>query len=150
MRTFLTLVLLAGASLLHATPAEAGDYCREYRKQVKVGGGVQEAYGTACMQPDGSWEIVSENGRPVEMYDFYGQPTYTFVERPVYTPPMIFSSVVFSGHDSHRHRHHRHHHGCGHGHGHKGHHYGHHKHHKKHYSHHRGHHHDGLSFVFNW
>ena len=37
----------------------AGRYCREFQQKVTVGGQTQEAYGTACMQPDGSWEIVS-------------------------------------------------------------------------------------------
>ncbi|MDA3806723.1 MAG: RT0821/Lpp0805 family surface protein [Thiomicrorhabdus sp.] len=32
-------------------------YCREYRQTVVVGGQKQEAYGTACRQPDGSWLI---------------------------------------------------------------------------------------------
>ncbi len=36
---------------------EAG-YCREYTQRVQVGGRVQESYGTACQQPDGSWKIV--------------------------------------------------------------------------------------------
>lgn len=35
----------------------AGQYCREYRQTVTVGNQEQEAYGTACRQPDGSWLI---------------------------------------------------------------------------------------------
>ncbi|MDZ7841933.1 MAG: RT0821/Lpp0805 family surface protein [Gammaproteobacteria bacterium] len=35
----------------------SGQYCREYQTQVEVGGRVEEAYGTACRQPDGSWQI---------------------------------------------------------------------------------------------
>lgn len=35
----------------------SGQYCREYRTHVEVGHRVEEAYGTACRQPDGSWEI---------------------------------------------------------------------------------------------
>jgi surface antigen len=35
-----------------------GSYCREFSQQVTVGGRVQESYGTACLQPDGSWRIV--------------------------------------------------------------------------------------------
>jgi surface antigen len=35
-----------------------GQYCREYQQTVVVGGGSEEAYGTACRQPDGSWRIV--------------------------------------------------------------------------------------------
>ena len=37
----------------------SGQYCREYQQTVTVGGDQQEAYGTACRQPDGSWKIVS-------------------------------------------------------------------------------------------
>jgi surface antigen len=36
----------------------AGAYCREYQQSVVVGGRVEEAYGTACRQPDGSWAVV--------------------------------------------------------------------------------------------
>jgi surface antigen len=45
------------------TPVEtyqsrSGEYCREYRQTVWVGGEKQQAYGTACRQPDGSWKII--------------------------------------------------------------------------------------------
>jgi len=36
-----------------------GRYCREYQARATVGGRVQDTYGTACMQPDGSWEVVN-------------------------------------------------------------------------------------------
>lgn len=39
---------------------EPGRYCREFQQQVIIGGRNQDAYGTACRQPDGSWEIVTE------------------------------------------------------------------------------------------
>lgn len=35
-----------------------GHYCREYQQTVIIGGEEQQAYGTACRQPDGSWKIV--------------------------------------------------------------------------------------------
>jgi surface antigen len=35
-----------------------GRYCREYQHTVQVGGKTQDAYGTACRQPDGSWQVV--------------------------------------------------------------------------------------------
>lgn len=38
--------------------AKGGEYCREYRQTVWVGGQEQQAYGTACRQPDGSWQII--------------------------------------------------------------------------------------------
>ena len=34
-----------------------GMYCREFTQTVNVGGQIQDAYGTACRQPDGSWKI---------------------------------------------------------------------------------------------
>lgn len=37
----------------------SGRYCREYQQTVTVGGKKQSAYGTACQQPDGQWEIVN-------------------------------------------------------------------------------------------
>lgn len=39
--------------------SSGGRYCREYQQTVIVGGQEQSAYGQACQQPDGSWEIVS-------------------------------------------------------------------------------------------
>ncbi|HVY12174.1 MAG TPA: RT0821/Lpp0805 family surface protein [Alphaproteobacteria bacterium] len=35
-----------------------GAYCREFQQTVMIGGRQQQAYGTACRQPDGSWQIV--------------------------------------------------------------------------------------------
>jgi len=34
-----------------------GEYCREYQQTVTVAGKTQEAYGTACRQPDGTWKV---------------------------------------------------------------------------------------------
>lgn len=42
-----------------ASDEEDGRYCREYQRPVTVGGVAQAGYGRACLQPDGSWEIVS-------------------------------------------------------------------------------------------
>lgn len=44
----------------HTYEPEPGRYCREFQQQVVIGGKIQDAYGTACRQPDGSWEIVTE------------------------------------------------------------------------------------------
>ncbi|MPY76563.1 MAG: hypothetical protein GEU87_20180 [Alphaproteobacteria bacterium] len=35
-------------------------YCREFQQTVTVGGNSEQAYGTACRQPDGAWEIVQQ------------------------------------------------------------------------------------------
>jgi surface antigen len=39
--------------------SDSGRYCREYTTEVMVGGKREEAYGTACRQPDGAWQVVS-------------------------------------------------------------------------------------------
>ena len=36
----------------------AGNYCREFQSTVTVAGKTDQAYGTACRQPDGSWKVV--------------------------------------------------------------------------------------------
>ena len=36
----------------------SGAYCREFQQSMTVGGRTQNGYGTACRQPDGSWEIL--------------------------------------------------------------------------------------------
>ncbi len=36
-----------------------GRYCREYQTNVIVGNQQQQLYGTACRQPDGSWQIIN-------------------------------------------------------------------------------------------
>ena len=36
-----------------------GRYCREYTASSSIAGARQQTYGRACMQPDGSWEIIS-------------------------------------------------------------------------------------------
>lgn len=36
-----------------------GQYCREYQTTVVVGGKRENAYGRACRQPDGSWQVVN-------------------------------------------------------------------------------------------
>ncbi|MBL4589400.1 MAG: glycine zipper 2TM domain-containing protein [Alphaproteobacteria bacterium] len=33
-------------------------YCREYKQEIEVDGRKEEAYGTACQNSDGTWQIV--------------------------------------------------------------------------------------------
>jgi hypothetical protein len=41
---------------------DSGGYCREFQQTITVGGRSEEAYGTACQQPDGAWKIVDTTG----------------------------------------------------------------------------------------
>lgn len=48
-------------SPIYAAPTgrqSADGHCREYQTQVRVNGRLEPAYGTACLQPDGSWRTV--------------------------------------------------------------------------------------------
>lgn len=49
-------------SITPAAPYQAdnGQYCREFTNKINVGGRTETGYGTACRQPDGSWQIVSQ------------------------------------------------------------------------------------------
>ena len=40
------------------TQAKTGAYCREFKTAVTIDGQTEDAFGTACQQPDGSWKIV--------------------------------------------------------------------------------------------
>jgi hypothetical protein len=43
-----------------AAPASgANSYCREYQSTSVIDGTPQTMYGTACLQPDGTWRIVN-------------------------------------------------------------------------------------------
>ena len=39
----------------------SGELCREFQQRVTIDGRMQQAYGTACQNPDGSWQIVNPN-----------------------------------------------------------------------------------------
>ncbi len=39
------------------TRASTGEYCREFQQTVVIDGQQEDAYGVACRQPDGAWEI---------------------------------------------------------------------------------------------
>lgn len=38
----------------------SGRYCREFQQTVFIGGREETAFGTACKQADGTWQIVNE------------------------------------------------------------------------------------------
>lgn len=49
-----------GGTIIPSAPYqnETGQYCREFTHKINVGGKTETGYGTACRQPDGSWQIV--------------------------------------------------------------------------------------------
>lgn len=95
-------------------PAHAERYCREYTRTITVGGIPQSGYGTACYQPDGSWEVVNlsgaQNAQDAVHYDIRNdlyrennrvvivdryKPVYYAVPSYRYYPPVQYRSVVY-------------------------------------------------------
>jgi surface antigen len=46
-------------TVLRDGTSTTGRYCREFQQEVRIGGNTERAYGTACRNLDGSWEVVS-------------------------------------------------------------------------------------------
>ena len=40
-----------------------GQYCREYRQTLYIKGEPHQSYGTACRQPDGTWQVMNGGGQ---------------------------------------------------------------------------------------
>ena len=74
-----------------AGAAQANDnYCREYTRAIVIDGQKQEGYGTACLQPDGSWEIVSED--KLADAKSYSAVKHVAVKDRAYQPIVIYSN----------------------------------------------------------
>ncbi|RYG57800.1 MAG: hypothetical protein EON60_14120, partial [Alphaproteobacteria bacterium] len=81
--------------------AQEEPYCREYQRKVTVGGRLVDSYGTACMQPDGSWkldsgDVVNNISEPV--YDAPVQMLYSepvFEQRPLYYGEPVYTTYRY-------------------------------------------------------
>jgi len=98
-----------------------GQPCREFTQSILIAGEEQHGYGTACRQPDGSWQIVSDQraatqiqaGQPSVIYvreaavryvpyPYAYRPYYRYGYAPYYFPynlSLSFGYVYRSGHD---------------------------------------------------
>lgn len=117
----LSLLTATVMLLLMAEHAKAYDepYCREFTRDIRVGGKIQEGYGTACMQPDGAWKIVAEDGQtlpnPVPFQDnsyllkrrMYETPDGYSSQRYGYSPSRVNIDFGFYDYDYDYHRHQR-------------------------------------------
>lgn len=119
----LKYIIPALGIILFSNTAKA-ELCREYTKTINVGGRTQQGYGTACLQPDGSWEVVSEDANIASYNQSYGQVfpeqnvQYIVKREYVNTSPFNLSFAFGNLWDRHHnhgfHNHHRHHKFCGH------------------------------------
>lgn len=90
-------------------------YCREYQQEITIGGKTKQAYGTACRQPDGSWEIVSVQQPPqVVIQRRVVQPQTVIIHRGgyprrrgFYHPGAKYGSGDWRQHHHRRGKHHR-------------------------------------------
>jgi hypothetical protein len=73
-------------------------YCREFTQTFTVAGETEKGYGTACLQPDGAWKIISQtNAASGEQAN---SVQYVVKEESVYIVPR---TVIFApGHITHR------------------------------------------------
>lgn len=92
------LSALAMASTAQAQ-MDSGQYCREYQQSVTIQGKTQEGYGTACLQPDGSWQMIpSAQQAAVEEPDPQPNIAYAVRDNSVYMmPPEPFVYFEFDG-----------------------------------------------------
>jgi hypothetical protein len=106
----------SGADSTVATIQPSGGNCREFTAPITVGNEVKEAYGRACEQPDGSWQITQANpdqpsSTVVEHTTIY--PTYygpwgpPWWGPPWWGAPFGFGAFGIAGFGDHHH-HHRH------------------------------------------
>jgi hypothetical protein len=109
-------VVVAAMGMVAGVQASDAPYCREYSRTVTIGGKKQESYGTACMQPDGSWKIAGSDedvGAPDDRAGLQVEPVYVeprplvVYEEPVvsqytyYAGPSWGLDLGWSGHDGH-------------------------------------------------
>lgn len=87
-----TLLIPTLGLLAMAVPgyAQQADYCREFTTTVTIGGIRQPAWGTSCLQPDGSWQVVSAAPQQTVAYNEdllpYDEDDFVVVQeqRPVF------------------------------------------------------------------
>ncbi len=91
------LAAIAAFGVAGRAQAQDVPYCREYQRKVTVGGKIVDSYGTACMQPDGSWkldsgDLINDISQPV-----YSEPVQVAYAEPLYVQrQVVYSEPVYS------------------------------------------------------
>jgi surface antigen len=106
----------------HTYRASDGRYCREFTQTVEINGETQQAYGTACRQPDGTWQLTSAQPQTqqqqVVVQERVVEPVYYDPYYPRYYPYWPFATSLSFSWVNHSGGHHGPHggwHGGGHG-----------------------------------
>jgi surface antigen len=77
-----------------------GEPCREFISTIIIAGREEQGYGTACRQPDGTWQVVSDSGGsrvqsappPARVYVYTPPERYYYYPSGFYDPYNIFLS----------------------------------------------------------
>lgn len=67
-----------------------GTVCREFTKTVTIGGTQQQAYGTACRQPDGTWKLAQQEPQQVEPRYVPPQEAPVVIAAPPPQPRVVY------------------------------------------------------------
>lgn len=97
MKKSYTLIAAAMAFIASSGAAQAYNnnlQCREYTRTIYIGGQPQQGFGTACLQPDGSWQVVSDGQIGATVAPQYITERVV-VREPVYVPTSYYSSGYY-------------------------------------------------------
>jgi len=101
--TVLTIALMTFGICACATAQDVPvGTCRPMVGQTEIDGVMQQVEGTACLQPDGTWQMVDSDGTPVT----YVGPPYYWDDPWYWGPPVFVGGVIFV--DRFHHFHHMH------------------------------------------
>jgi surface antigen len=88
-----------------------GQPCREFTSTITIGGKAEQGYGTACRQPDGTWQIVGNEQQPTpqapppsNVYIYQPPAQYYAYPSGFYYPYNIFLSFGYVFRDGHLYR----------------------------------------------
>jgi len=93
-----------GVTPVRTFTGSQGQPCREFISTIIIGGQEQQGYGTACRQPDGSWQIVTNESAddreapPVTQSHIYVNnppPEYYSYPQTLYYPYRIYLSFGY-------------------------------------------------------
>ena len=95
-------IALMGLSMSAGTVAQGVPVgtCQPVAGQAEINGVMQQLQGTACLQPDGTWQMVDTDGTPVT----YAGAPYYLDDTWYWGPPVLFGSVIFIDRFHHVHR----------------------------------------------
>ncbi len=91
---------------------DQGQPCREFTSTITIGGKAEQGYGTACRQPDGTWQIVGDDQQqattqtppPVNNYIYNPPAQYYYYPPSFYYPYSIYLSFGYVYRGGHRYR----------------------------------------------